>query len=600
MATKTKTTHGVTLTAYQGDAKTLLAFNLPNRKSAANLAGFTIQCQPKGQAPFFLHNTLQFKTPGQHTQVATEPANSSVNAPFHKFRWLHVPGSVHQGTQPAFGPYAYTVTPRFFDDKQSMLPIDPARSVSVTIDVQPFVKKGLELGFARGFTQSQAFVHHFGLKALLRPNGKELLFDTSQVSGTDPSGKTYTFADEYDWLGFTARQRIFAVLNEVVKNKNLRVDVFAYDLNEPDLMAVLLKLAGQGRIRMILDNATLHHNADGSKPEDQFEKLFTKAATGSATIVRGKFGRFAHDKVFIVSNKSGAVKVLTGSTNFSVTGVYVNSNHVLVFNDPAVASKYAEVFEQSLQALSGKAPAKVFGQSLVATQTFSVSSTKTPKSEITFSPHQTAFATQILDAIAARVTAEGNKADGSVLFAVMDLKQGTGPVFPALKTLHANQTIFSYGISDSPDGIALYAPGKKTGVLVTGKPGKSQLPPPFDQVPDVGRGHQVHHKFIVCGFNTDAAVVYCGSSNLAQGGEEANGDNLIAIHDRDIAIVFAIEALGLVDHFDFLDRVSAAPKSASKQQQALSAGFFLSTTDRWVNPYFDPNDLHSVDRQLFG
>ena len=182
----------------------------------------------------------------------------------------------------------------------------------------------------------------------------------------------------------------------------------------------------------------------------------------------------------------------------------------------------------------------------------------------------------------------------------MDLKQGTGPVFPALKTLHANESIFSYGISDSPDGIALYAPGRKTGVLVTGKPGKTQLPPPFDQVPDVGLGHQVHHKFIVCGFNTADAVVYCGSSNLAQGGEESNGDNLIAIHDRDVATVFAIEALGLVDHFDFLDRVKAAPKSASKTQQALSAGFFLSTTDTWVNPYFDPDDLHSVDRQLFG
>jgi phosphatidylserine/phosphatidylglycerophosphate/cardiolipin synthase-like enzyme len=294
------------------------------------------------------------------------------------------------------------------------------------------------------------------------------------------------------------------------------------------------------------------------------------------------------------------VKVLTGSTNFSVTGVYVNSNHVLVFNDPKVAAKYAEVFDQALTALSGPKPAQVFSQSPVATQTFSVSSANTPKAEITFSPHQAPFATQILDAIAARVTAEGTKSGGSVLFAVMELKTGTGPVFPALTQLHANENIFSYGISDNPDGIVLYAPGKKTGVLVTGKPGKSQLPPPFDQVPGVGLGHQVHHKFIVCGFNTSDAVVYCGSSNLALLGEQVNGDNLIAIHDGDVATAFAIEALGLVDHFDFLDRVSAAPKSASKQQQALSAGFFLSTTDKWVNPYFDPNDLHSVDRQLFG
>jgi hypothetical protein len=31
----------------------------------------------------------------------------------------------------------------------------------------------------------------------------------------------------------------------------------------------------------------------------------------------------------------------------------------------------------------------------------------------------------------------------------------------------------------------------------------------------------------------------------------------------------------------------------------LDAGWFLSTTDEWTEKYFDPNDVHSVDRQLF-
>ncbi len=78
----------------------------------------------------------------------------------------------------------------------------------------------------------------------------------------------------------------------------------------------------------------------------------------------------------------------------------------------------------------------------------------------------------------------------------------------------------------------------------------------------IGLGHQVHHKFIVCGFNSPDAVVYCGSSNLALGGETSNGDNLIAIHDRDVATVFAIEALELVDHFNFLDQFQK-PKAGS-------------------------------------
>src|SRR5262245_45398520 len=234
MATVHDEAKGFSVKAYQGDAKTLLAFNLRDRKGAANLAGFTIQVTPGTGTPYYLHNTLRFEKPGDHTQVAVEPAASSINAPFHKFRWLHVPGTVHQGTKPFVGPYTYTVTPRFFN-RGSLLPIDLDRSVAVTIDVAPFRKHGVELGFARGFTQSQAFVHHFGLRALIRPKAKGLLFDTSAQSGIDPQGKPYTFHDEYVWMGYTARVKILSLLQEVLDNKALHVDVFAYDLNEPDV-----------------------------------------------------------------------------------------------------------------------------------------------------------------------------------------------------------------------------------------------------------------------------------------------------------------------------------------------------------------------------
>jgi hypothetical protein len=202
-----------------------------------------------------------------------------------------------------------------------------------------------------------------------------------------------------------------------------------------------------------------------------------------------------------------------------------------------------------------------------------------------------------------------------VLFAVMQLTGSPSPVYTTLKNLHQQQEIYTYGISDSPGGITLYAPGKKTGVLVTGKTGKTALPPPFDQVP-VPPGHEIHDKFVVCGFNGDDPVVYCGSSNLAPGGEQQNGDNLLAIHDADVATAFVIEALALVDHYNFLDRFTV-PKGAtaakgqgptprvakpprSKQQAAVLAKMFLTTTDKWAAPYFDPNDLHNMERELFG
>src|SRR5882762_3218451 len=103
--TTTKKNDGFSVKAYQGDAKTLLAFDLPQGK-AKGLAGFTISYSPNGKPPLlFVQNNLRFEDPSKHVQDATQPPNSSLNAPVHKFRWIHVPGSLSQGIQPFFGPY---------------------------------------------------------------------------------------------------------------------------------------------------------------------------------------------------------------------------------------------------------------------------------------------------------------------------------------------------------------------------------------------------------------------------------------------------------------------------------------------------------------
>jgi hypothetical protein len=259
-----------------------------DRTNLANLAGLTIEVEPPGMPPYFLYNTLQFRVASDHAQDPTEPPYSSINAPLHKFRWLHVPGLAHQGLTPIMGTYRYTVPARFFDGHGSLLPMDSAWSVSEDVDVVPFEKNGLSLGFTRGFTQSQAFIRRFGPLALIRPDDDTLLFDTTQVAGADAFGKQYTFEDEYVWSGFTARVRILEVLDEVLTDPSLRVDVLAYDLNEPGVVGRLLRLAQQGRIRMVLDSSSLHHSTSDPKPEDEFETLFTQAAQAGAEIIRGR------------------------------------------------------------------------------------------------------------------------------------------------------------------------------------------------------------------------------------------------------------------------------------------------------------------------
>lgn len=563
--------------AYVGDNKTLLAFNFDSADDAKNLAGFTIECKPPGQPSYYLYNLLQFQDPSKHSQVVGE-ARSTINAPIQKFRWTHVPGTNHQGVNPAVGDYTYTVTPRYFDGNQSMQPLNGSLSASVTVPVGPFRKGTLALGFTRGYMQSEAFLRHFGPKAKLMPQGKPLLYDTSQKAGVNTANQAFTFADEYAWMGATARQQVLAVLNTVLNDPGLQLDVFAYDLNEPDVLKIFLQLGKTGRVRIILDNADLHIKHKDPKTgktittaEDSFTSAFNKQAKKPAAILRGCFDRYSHDKIFIISKNGVATQVLTGSTNFSVTGLYVNANHVLVFDDANVAGEYAKVFEQSWQILSkyktpSKKAADAFSATLLAQQPFPYESPSNPKMSITFSPHTETDVSKILNAISDRIKHEASVPLGNVLFAVMQLTGSDTPVYNTLSAIYSNTSVYSYGISDAPGGTHLYAPGSPTGVLVTGKPGKTTLPPPFNQVP-IPPGHEIHDKFVVCGLNGNDPVVYCGSSNLATGGEAANGDNLLEIHDADVATAFAIEALLLVDHYNFLDRYSD-PKTASSKKPA--------------------------------
>jgi hypothetical protein len=570
--TATNPKNGFVLKAYAGDNKTLLAFNFGNKQSAANLAGFSIQAQPPGKPAYFLLNDLLFSAPNKHAVDQSEPPNSSVNAPFQKYRWTHFTGQYHQGLNPAVGSYRYTVTPRYFDNNGDMLALDNTLSASLTINVGPFKKGSLSLGFTRGYMQSQAFEHHFGMHALLMPAGKPLQFDTSTAAGTDSTGKSYTYEDEYAWMGESARVLVFDVLNQVLNDRTLTLKVFAYDLNEPDVVGILLKLAAAGRVRVILDDAKLHTDKANPTPEDQFTTLFDNQKTGTADIVRGHFARFSHDKIFIVSKNGSPIRVLTGSTNFSVTGLYVNANHVLVFDDATVAGKYSQVFEESWNDLSKTKPANAFAGSALATTPFTPQVQGISETIINFSPHSSADASKILNGIVTRVNQETGAgiANGSVIFAVMQLTGGNNnPVYDALNKIHESASAYSYGISDAPAGVFLFQPSSPQGVLVTGKPGKTTLPPPFNQVPSPP-GHEIHDKFVVCGLNSKDrnrdAVVYCGSSNLALGGEESNGDNLLEIHDGDVATAFAIEALGLIDHYNFLDRFATA-KAAKKAKQ---------------------------------
>ena len=546
------------LAAHRGDRGVLLAMDLPQERTE-RLAGFALFRKTPGGVERPLLNRLDFVTPlTSGTTAADRRWHASDRAPFQKFRWVDMPSPVEAGT------YRYTATARYFDGAGGLV---DGPSASVEIDLADQHLGALTVGFTRGYISSQAYADRFH-NAPFEPDPPTMDFDTTP------------FRAQYEWLGFHAREMLMGFLADCQADLAVTLDVFAFDLNEPDVIRLL---AGFGsRVRLYLDNSSTHvDHADRPNARPAEEPLAQAAiqATGGA-VKTGHFGSLAHHKVLIARHNGVPFRVLTGSANFSVRGLYVQSNNILVFDSAEVAGLYARAFDQAWQDAPG------FRKSAVAAQWFPLPVDATPEGRVAFSPHADPglSLSPIVNAL--------NGARSSVLFAVMDLSGG-GPVLQTLRGIADRDGIFSYGITQTTKDFALYKPGSRRGVRIPFSFLSANVPAPFNKEWAGGFGQVIHHKFAVIDFNGDNPVVYTGSSNLAQGGERRNGDNLLELRGQAIASLYAVEAIKMIDHYHF----RASMKTATTSDPLILRG--PADWQKWVAPYFDPNDLKSLDRQTF-
>jgi phosphatidylserine/phosphatidylglycerophosphate/cardiolipin synthase-like enzyme len=208
-----------------------------------------------------------------------------------------------------------------------------------------------------------------------------------------------------------------------------------------------------------------------------------------------------------------------------------------------------------------------------------------PNFSVSFAPHKVATVSL------AQVQQALNNAKSSIMFAIMEL-QGGGTVLQTIQNLHLSGKVFSYGMTQSVSGFKVYQPGQP-GLLVPFAALIKHVPPPFDKEFTGGPGQVIHDKFIVVDFNDKNPVVFTGSSNLAEGGEQSNGDNLLAIHDARVAEVFAVEAMRPVDHYQF----RAAAQAATQVKPLVLSP--CGNQSEWWTPDYAPNDMRNVQRELF-
>ena len=556
-----------TLKIHRGDGMCLLAMNWKKGQPSADFVGFAIEYkEPDGQKFFALKNRLTFTGADP-----TEPNRlSSLRSPFQKFRWVHFPRNANMD-----GEFLYRVTPVFMNVQGELSHGEPQEAaLELRRDTYP---GKINVAYSRGFVSSQAFVDYYqkdgeDISMLIPADAKDGLTFTPTHSKKD---------EAYKWMGFEAREIILDLLDSAIKDKKAKVSVIAYDLNEPEIVKRLEALGD--RLRILIDDDGAH--GETGSGENQAATRLRKTA-GNSNVKRQHMGKLQHNKVIIVDGtKTNAV--ICGSTNFSWRGVYVQANNAVEIKGNKAVTVFSEAFENYWK---NKNVVKDFGNT--NSSVWNDLTIYGIDMKVSFSPHISSNA--LLESIADDLD---KNIKSSLFYSLAFLYQTPGVINDAINKATNDSSIFVYGISDKRNGgIVLQKPDGNLSPVSPSALTNKNTPEPFKSEPTGGSGVRMHHKFVVIDFDKPTARVYLGSYNFSKTADTSNGENLLLIKDRRIAVSYMIEALRIFDHYHFRIKQNDAENGLEKLE--LKNPPQNSGEVEWWKEYY--NDNHRIqDRKLF-
>jgi phosphatidylserine/phosphatidylglycerophosphate/cardiolipin synthase-like enzyme len=550
------------LKIHRGDGMAMLAMDWKNGKPPVNFVGFAIQyTDPASNQMHTLQNRLNFADTPNPKGLRMFP---TTEAPIQKFRWVHFP---RQAVPP--GKLTYHVKPVFMDDELKLTyGAEQTADLELTRETYP---GQLNVAYTRGFIYSQAFIDKYKTIAGLLP---------AKSAGSLDFKPSVSYAeDAHVWMGFEARAAILGVLDKAVLDETAEVRVVAYDLNEPEIVSRLEKL--KSRLKVIIDDSGSHKKKGAN--ENETAKRLIKSA-GRDNVKREHMGSLQHNKFIAVAGKTKLA--VCGSTNFSWRAFYVQSNNAIVFAGKPTVDLFFDAFDKYWE--SSKVP--VFGNTTAAT--WRDVGLNGIDAKIAFSPHSAKNA--LLKSIANDMLSSTS----SLLYSLAFLYETPGPVKDAITKLTKNANLFVYGIADKKvgGGLTLQKPNGNRATLYPQELTSEDTPEPFRSEPKAGTGTRMHHKFVVIDFDKPTARVYIGSYNFSKPADLENGENLLVIRDRRIAVSYAVEAMSMLDHYEFRI-LQLKAKTAKKKLELARPPSKRGEKAWWEEDYTDIEKIR--DRQLF-
>jgi phosphatidylserine/phosphatidylglycerophosphate/cardiolipin synthase-like enzyme len=350
------------------------------------------------------------------------------------------------------------------------------------------------------------------------------------------------------YLSGEARHEILHFLREADR-RNSEIHAAIYEINDRELVEALKPFGSRGHVLIGNGGATKPWVA----PELTAAGLDVKHRDLSH---HGKSSPSVHNKFVVESDTAGAGRVLTGSTNWTTSGLCTQLNNVLIVENKAIAGRYRDQWDKLVASGDDMPPSLKTSNS-----------TPTTDSNITLyfaaTDHEAEFK-PVLDLIA--------KADEGILFLMFT--PGQSPLLKALLDRVQKNDIYIRGVvsnvTTSKNGGEIGSVGGQ--VVKSGAPAQEfhhdvELPSGVSEgdrpswaetefsVSEIKGAHLmaiVHSKTIVIDPFSDNCTVITGSHNFSDSASMKNDENLVIIRGNTrLAQAYALHINGVYDHYSW-------------------------------------------------
>jgi phosphatidylserine/phosphatidylglycerophosphate/cardiolipin synthase-like enzyme len=350
------------------------------------------------------------------------------------------------------------------------------------------------------------------------------------------------------YLAGDARHEILRFLREADR-RGSEIHAAIYEINDRELVEALKPFGNRGHVLVGNGGATRPWVA----PELVAAGLEVKHRDLSH---HGKSSPSVHNKFVVEGDQGGAGRVLTGSTNWTTSGLCTQLNNVLIVEDMAIAGRYRDQWDK-LVAAGDDMPSSLKASNSTPTTDDNISV------YFAATDHEAEF-TPVLDLIAG--------ATEGILFLMFT--PGQSPLLKALLDRVEKNDIYVRGVvsnvTTTKKGGEIASVGGQ--VIKSGAPAQEfhhdvELPSGVSEgdrpswaetefsVSEIKGAHLmaiVHSKTIVIDPFSSNCVVVTGSHNFSDSASAKNDENLVIIRGNvRLAQAYALHINGVYDHYSW-------------------------------------------------